>query len=284
VAEAIGSFLWYLIQVAGITLFQIFILLGPILILAFIMSLLAEFVEFLAFQVIGRIWFLLLFGWLGTTVHELGHIVFCLIFGHRIVEANFFNLDLSSNMRGLVRHSYNLDSLYQRIGNFFIGIGPIILGPLTIFLTARFLLGVNMMAPFDDITLENVSFDSFGGIVDLALRLLQATLMGLIGIFNWQNLLDWRFYAFLYITFAVGSSVTLSLPDIEGAFSGFSLLVITIFLFNFLTFWLEDFATGPFLQISRYLASFYMIMIFAIILNVVAVGILFLILFVSPRK
>ncbi len=274
----IVGFLLYLIQVTGITLAQIFILLGPILFLALIMSLLADFVEFLAFQVMGRVWFLVLFGWLGTTVHELGHILFCFLLGHRIVRVNFFNLDLRSNVRGQVIHSYNLDSIIQRIGNFFIGIGPIILGPLTIFLTAHFLLGVNMVAPFDQITLENVSFDTFGGIVNLVLSLLQATWVGLIGIFNGQNLLDWRFYVFLYITFAVGSAVTLSPPDIEGAFSGFSVLTITIFLFNFFTFWLDDFVTAPFLLFSRYLASFYVIMIFAILLNVVAAGVLFLLL------
>lgn len=277
--QALLSFLGYLVQVAGITLFQIFILLGPILLLALVMSLLADFVELLAFQVIGRIWFLVLFGWLGTTVHELGHIVFCFLFGHRIIGVNFFNLDLRSNLRGHVIHSYNPDSLAQRIGNFFIGIGPIILGPLTIFLTARFLLGVNMVAPFDAITLENISFDSLNGIVNLVLNLLQATFAGLIGIFNGQNLLDWRFYVFLYVTFAVGSAVTLSPPDIEGAFSGFSVLIITVFLFNFFTFWLDDFATGPFLLLNRYLASFYVIMIFAVLLNLAAAGILFLLLF-----
>jgi hypothetical protein len=37
---------------------------------------------------------------------------------------------------------------------------------------------------------------------------------------------DWRFYLFLYVAFSVGSSITLSKADVEGAWKGFVAFVV----------------------------------------------------------
>jgi hypothetical protein len=252
------------------------ILFGPLLILGFIISHLAKLVAIYANHIMGRILYLSLFGWLGTTIHELGHALFCLLFGHKITNLRLFYPDSDSQTLGSVSHTYYSDSLYQRSGNFFIGIGPIILGSLVIFSAAHLLLGANMLASFDKITLERHSFNSWTSLANLVIILFLATVDGLIQIFYWQNLVTWQFYLFLYITFAVGSSVSLSLSDIEGILSGFRIIVIILFVFNLLTFWVTGFALQPFLIVSRYFAYFYAIMVFIIILNLMALGILLL--------
>ena len=85
---------------------------------------------------------ILLTGIIGTTVHELGHLIMCFIFNHKINSFQFFNFKnyKSESTLGYVSHKYNEKSLYQKAGNFFIGIGPIISGTLFMILSFKFLL------------------------------------------------------------------------------------------------------------------------------------------------
>ena len=59
----------------------------------------------------------------GVAVHELGHALFCIIFRHKIEDMKLFSPEEDGTL-GYVSHTYNTKSIYQRIGNFFIGTGP----------------------------------------------------------------------------------------------------------------------------------------------------------------
>ena len=65
---------------------------------------------------------------IGTPVHELGHAGMCLLFGHRIEELVLWQPWAGDGRLGYVEHSYNSNRLYQRLGNLFIGAGPIFSG------------------------------------------------------------------------------------------------------------------------------------------------------------
>lgn len=62
---------------------------------------------------------------IGTPIHELGHAAMCLLFRHKIRKLVLWKPDRSDGVFGYVQHTYNVRSLYQRLGLLFIGIGPI---------------------------------------------------------------------------------------------------------------------------------------------------------------
>lgn len=65
---------------------------------------------------------------IGTPIHELGHAVMCLLFGHKIVKLVLWQPHSADGSLGYVRHSYDPENLYHRLGNLFISTGPIFSG------------------------------------------------------------------------------------------------------------------------------------------------------------
>jgi hypothetical protein len=143
----VESFLEYLWHGLTVTLMQFLVLLGPGLLLTLVLNIETGFIQNRALKIIGSGWYLGLFGWLGTSVHELSHAIFCFIFGHKIVDIKLFSPDPETGTLGYVEHSYNRRNIYQMIGNFFIGVGPVILGSAVIYLLFYWLLGINPLNP-----------------------------------------------------------------------------------------------------------------------------------------
>ncbi|WP_254191040.1 histidinol-phosphate transaminase, partial [Clostridioides difficile] len=102
-------------------------------------------------------------GAIGTFVHELSHLIMCLIFMHKINSVKFFRPIESKNdgILGYVSHSYKKDNLYQSIGNFFIGIAPIIGGTVMIILIFKILLPDSYMKVTQNIDLNLYPEDSY---------------------------------------------------------------------------------------------------------------------------
>ena len=95
-------------------------------------------------------------------------------------------------------------------------------------------------------------------------------------IFSPAHFVDWRFYLFLYLTFAIGSSIHLSDSDIKAATAGFVALVILVIVFNLATLWQADVAVGSFSLLSQSYAFFYAILLLTLALNLLAALLLFL--------
>ena len=112
----------------------------------------------------------------GVMIHEIGHAIFCLIFRHKIVEMKLFSPEEDGTL-GYVNHSYNPNSFYQRIGNFFIGTGPIWFGVAVLCLISWLLLP-NEMQISDFFSLN-----------------------------FWRR---WQSYIWLYLALTIASHITLS--------------------------------------------------------------------------
>ncbi len=277
-ATAITALLGYAGRVVVATLIQIVALLGPLLILALVMDLVSLGVERLGYAVFGQRWYLRLFGWLGVTVHELGHALFCVLFRHRIEEIRLFDPDPVRGSLGYVNHSYNSSSVYQQMGNFFIGIGPIISGSLLLLLGAYAILDLNLYRLTPAVGITPDTLKHIGAIIPVLesnLRSMVAVGRQLLGS---GGIAGWRIAIFCYVLFAIGGSVALSRSDITGSVAGLLTLIALLLVFNVATLWLGDFVLQGILAASRIFSALYFLMTLSIVAYAVFAVVLSLIL------
>ncbi len=262
--ESVLSYIW---AATLASLIQIGVFIVPGLVLALIMNYQSEFTIRRALLALGDRWYLGLFGWLGTIVHELGHVIFCLIFGHKITAMKLFSPDLETGTVGYVRNSYNSKNLYQLVGNFFIGIGPIILGTAIIFLLSYLLLGINPFKLAGNSNMASSYIPSWDALMQIFQILWTSSTSLLFELFSRHNLSGWQLYVFIYLTFAIGSSITLSLPDLKVALKGFGVIVALIFIFNLGTIWAGDFISNIIIATVGYFRVFYIALFLLLLLN-----------------
>lgn len=272
----LSDILAYIWQVILGTFTQLFILLGPLLILAFIMHFVAKKNESLSYKVMGPKVYLYVFGWLGTAVHELGHALFAILFRHKITAINLFNIKAKDGKLGYVNHSYNRRSHYQRIGNFFIGIGPILLGSILLYFFSWlfFGFGYSKIQAYEFVNEDIFTMSNFGVIISTTWH----NVWSYFGVvFAGPQTGFFKIIIFIYLLYAIGSSITLSKADIEGSLDGFKYFVLFLFVFNLLSSWLGDFMLWLIIDSLVLFSGFYFILILSILINLFFIGILYLI-------
>jgi len=161
------------------------------------------------------------------------------------------------------------------MGNFFIGIGPIVLGTAVIYLLSYWLSGLN---PFNLVNTDIASsqFNSWGGLTQLFRHLWNSSGILLSEVISWQHLSSWQLYVFIYLVFAIGSSMTLSLPDIKGAWDGFVVISGLAFIFNLVTIWAGNFTSNVIMGIAGYYVLFYVVIFLIMIINAAVALLVFL--------
>ena len=225
-------------QVAQVTIIQFFSVFGVFFIFGFILSeiqglILKNYSRSIGWR--GILWT----AWLGTPVHEYSHALTALLFRHKISEVALFSPDALTGELGHVSHSYNRRNLYQSVGNFFIGLAPLIIGPLLL-VFLLYALVPNGREIFTYLSGNHESWPALGGAVkDFLIRL-----------FSPENLMNYRFWFFLYISFAIASHLAPSKNDRRDALNGGLLIVAMLFLFNI-------FALLRHWNIAEYSSSFF---------------------------
>lgn len=163
-------------------------------------------------------------GVIGTPVHEIGHAIFCIIFGHKIVEMKLYSMDTSTGVLGYVNHSYNKKNIYHVVGNFFIGVGPILFGSAVLMLLMWLLIPA---------TFANV-FSSLGQVGDMTYSVFSLdtyTQMGamfmntMVSIFSFSNFGNWAWWVFIVLGILIATHMTLSKADVDGSKLGFAILI-----------------------------------------------------------
>ncbi len=250
--ENINSFLDFIKLVFITTFGQLVWLLGLMFVFGLILYVFARFPRITYVKSVGRKLDIVFTGWIGTPVHELGHAVFCAIFGHKITKMRLYTPNSTDGTLGYVNHSYNPNSTYQRIGNFFIGVGPIIFGALALYAALYYLVpGKNVI--FSGIESQGrVLVEGIRGEYAGAVSAVWATTKQTVSnLFNADNFRDYRFWIFLYLAICISSHMQLSPPDIKGAKKGLISIVVLFLVFNLIVLGLE--ATG----ISSYFGSWW---------------------------
>lgn len=169
-------------------------------------------------------------GWLGVPIHEISHLLAALLFGHKICKISFFDPDPETGTLGYVLHTYDPDNIYHLVGNFFIGIAPILGGSLVIFIAYYFLI--------HDISIINLGSSCYFNFLNLSL-LAGCKMIGLMvvlifkNIFHLNNFKSWQIWLFLYIIFCVGAHMAPSLPDLRHAIYGFLTIITGLLILNF---------------------------------------------------
>jgi len=214
---AISNILW-------ITLLQLSVMILPGFLLTLLMSRVSTIFAHQMYRIIGSRKYLLTFGWLGTAVHELSHAIIAIIFGHKIDEIKLFQTRSDSNRLGYVRLRYDKNSVYQRVGNLFIGVAPVFMGAIIIFLSAKLLV--------PDVSAVISEGGSILGEEDWLSASLGSFFSIFLALIDLENFFHLEYYLFLYILFCVGSAMTLSRADLKGSKSGFAVFIGVLFIIN----------------------------------------------------
>lgn len=201
---------------------------------------------------------ILLTAWIGTPIHELGHVFFAKLFRHRIVSISLFKPNERTGGLGHVNHSYNEKNVYQKIGNFFIGAAPLIWGGIALGLLLYFCVP-NGRDIFAATQIAPVSVTVVGQSIWNILQLL----------FSPENFHHWYFFAFLYVSFCVASHMAPSKEDRRGMWRGFFWLVCLVIIGNMLALLFKTDITRHILLVNRHLHTVVALCVYATLISFV---------------
>jgi hypothetical protein len=244
----------------------------------FIFGLLIQFVSQITFKSLERSFGsvgVYLVAWLGTPIHELGHALFCLIFGHRIDNISLFRPDHATGTLGYVYHKWNPKNPWHVLGNFFIGVGPMVLGSAVLFALFYF------MIPGSDRVWETLRV-SAGTVAQNSLVagyfnvFRDATLAIIKIVFSSANLSIWQFWLFLYLSVCIASNIRLSWADAKGSLAGLGCVLLVFLLMNLILL-LVGFTSDDFLPSAiASLGAVYSVLILALIMALVGFVLIYL--------
>ncbi|MGG5252387.1 hypothetical protein ACQYAD_02440 [Neobacillus sp. SM06] len=215
-------------QMVWMSFVQLVYLLGVLIACGLLLGYLEKLSNWLLVRAFGRKG-VMLTAWLGTPVHELGHLLMCFLWGHRVTRVKLLQLNSPDGVLGYVEHEYNRNSLYQRVGNFFIGVGPLFSG------IAALLLGMYYLVPqsFTAFQTEvqqllitgNVSFNGWTITTGAALVIGKS-------FFTMENIIRPSFWLFLLAAISISSHIALSREDMRNSANGLAAIFFILFLFN----------------------------------------------------
>ena len=171
-------------------------------------------------------------GWIGTPVHELSHAFFHVIFGHKVEKIDLYSPNDGDDALGYVMYRYNEKNLYQKIGLFFSGIGPLIGGSAVIL----FLMVILTPDVYNNLTNElnaiiNTS-NSLEGYLDIFLTSVSI-------IFDPIYMESFWYWLFLILSLMIASHMELSISDIVSAGKGLVVLLIILLLVDIIMYLVE---------------------------------------------
>lgn len=222
------SILFSIFNTIFLSVIELIYSLGMIIAMGFLLGVLERYSNAFLVKTFGPKG-VLLTAWVGTPIHEIGHFLMCLVWGHRVTRVRLLQLHSPDGVLGFVEHQYNRNSIFQQVGNFFIGIGPLFSG------IGSLILGMYVLIPraFDTLKIQlqqHVSFEK------LNLNVLE-TIVGAVGavcksIFSLHNVISPTFWIFILLAISISSHIALSTADIKNSAKGLQMIFFLLVLFN----------------------------------------------------
>lgn len=263
----------FLVESLKLSILEMISLVGLLIVIGLVLGLMerkANGFFFAAFGYKG----ILATAWIGTPVHEMGHALMCLIFGHKIMDMRLLTIDRADGTLGYVTHSYNRRSVYQTVGNFFIGIAPIISGIGALFLSLYYLLP-NSFKVFEVYLHKGVMTKPFD--LTLVKGFASASLVLIQNIFTLSNLFNPHFWIFLLIAIGVSSHMALSGADIKGATHGLVALYVVLFSLTMMGNFMHVSAYSYISRVAQYNAYILAFSALALIFSLFTLGLSFIV-------
>ncbi len=220
--------------------------------------------------------------WLGTPVHELSHLLGCIIGRNRIEEFALFKPDRQSGSLGYVKHSYRSDSFYERvIGNTIVAIAPFFGGALVIYLLTHSLYPQVLLRLEDMPTLSWQTFASWSAFTDFfadwekPLKALYAMLS------DERNLKDWGFWVYIWAMISVGAHLSPSRSDFEGFWGAAILLLCLPFVAMFILSFFGSRGESVFEWLSTYAARINILLLIALLFTALGAALVTVVTFIK---
>lgn len=273
----IRDFIYFVVIVLSKTIIDLFRLFGSIIVFGFILYVLSSITRRIFAKTLGSKTEVYITGWIGTPIHELSHALFCIIFRHKINDIKLFNS--KSETIGYVLHSYDSRSWYQQMGNFFIGVAPIIMGTLIVYLLFMLLAPELKNNIFEMPNLKykqmfnseilSIIYYSISNIFIYTYNIFMNIIKNFTLYAPFKSI---TFWIFLYLSISIASHMELSPADISHAWKGiiviFALsLIINTFLIFIKVFLKFDIPDSIYIFINRMLEIYNMLLIFSAIIS-----------------
>lgn len=165
---------------------------------------------------------------IGTPIHELGHALMCLLFGHKIQSLKLWSPTHPNGVYGYVEHTYNRKNPWARLGCLFIGIGPIFSG-----------LAVTVLMLWLCFPTQWDAYLNFSRELTAANTDFSVLLQGVLSLFESIFLHfgdDWlRSLVGILVILPVSLHISLSWQDIKSAAGAIPLYLLIVILFGVIT-------------------------------------------------
>ncbi|WP_078546700.1 hypothetical protein [Litchfieldia alkalitelluris] len=269
----------FLIYILLISLIELMYLVGIIIIVGFTIGIIERHSNAYLIRAFGPRG-VLVTAWIGTPVHEIGHLIQCLLWGHRVTRVRLLQINQPNGVLGYVEHQYNQKSIYHQVGNFFIGIGPILSG-IGSLMIAMYLLIPETHELFTSYIQQHASFENLG--IEALKTAGGAFITLCTSLFSFNNLINPLFWIFLIIAICISSHTALSKEDIRGSAKG---LLTIFFLLVFINIIAGLFGLNTYEIIIKmtayntYLLSFSSI---AVLFSIITLGISFLLYYIKIK-
>ncbi len=207
---------------------------------------------------------------IGTPIHEVGHAMMCYLFAHHVDEVVLYRPDPSTGQLGYVKHTYSPRNLYQQLGNFFIGLGPIFSG-CTVITAVLFLCFPHAIRGFFNEAFEIIAAE--GSLTEL----ISCALNFIVSFFTDDGGHWFAKVLGAIVILSVMLHVNLSTKDIQNSLPGAGLYAALVFVFASVIYLIgpgakEGVERGAQIFFSYCLVMFMVIFVFsALILAVAAI-------------